>query len=461
MAHEIRSTDRMIYTGETPWHDREEAFTEALSVQDAIDRAGLDWTVRREQLYLADGTTVDRFAVVRNTDNRVLGTVGTDWRPIQNSKAFSVLEPFVAAGQATVETAGSLFDGGRVWMLLKISRPDAVIVPGADDRVSKHVLAAVGHDGTLSFTLGITPIRVVCNNTLSVALGDGLKTHVKIRHTAGGNAAVDALAATINEIDGRIEKAAEVFRALAGVSITSEKQLRAYITSVFPPPKKAPKALDMPAPAVESFSDLLGRPTKIDASVASYTGTAPVLTQPDEEEGRRIFDSIINLFENGRGNRTPGVRGTAWAAYNAVTEYNSWERGRSVDSRLNNVWLQQSGPVARALPAAVNRFLSASASGEPWGARPSHPARRAGRSEAKKPRERWTRNEISHNLRRHRSSPGPQGRACRRVHDARFPGLPRGAAALRALPQPHSRRGVRRAEACRGLHGRSVVTDGR
>jgi phage/plasmid-like protein (TIGR03299 family) len=358
----------MAYVGETPWHGLGSALDVApASIAEAIRAAGLDWTVRREQLRMADGRLVDRFAVVRDSDNRVLGTVGSDWRPIQNAHAFSVIEPFLTHGQATVETAGSLFQGGRVWMLLRIARPDAVIVPQADDRVAKYILAAVGHDGTLSFTLGITPIRVVCNNTLSASLGAGLRTHVKVRHTAGGVDAVTALADTIDRVDAQIEKAAEVFRALAGINITSAAQLRAYVDAVFPAVKRAPKALAA-APTGDTFADLLGRPVILGQSATTFEGAAPMLAEQatvasvdasEDEDVRRIFGKIENLFEHGRGNRAAGVRHTAWSAYNAVTEYNTWERGQTSDNRLNNVWLSQSGSVARALPAAVNAFLSA------------------------------------------------------------------------------------------------------
>lgn len=362
MAHEIRATDRMIYMGEKPWHDEGHAFDcLGATVAEAFAKANLGWTVRREQLMLADGRLVDRWAVIRNSDGRVLGTVGGDWRAIQHTEKFpTVLDPFLAAGQATIETAGSLFDGGRVWVLLKINRADAVIVPQAGDTVAKYVVAAVGYDGTLSFTLGTTAIRVVCNNTLSVALGRGQRSHVRIRHTAGGNAAVDALAETINAIDAQIEEAAKVFRALAGVDIKDAAQLRAYVAAVFPPAAKRPKTLAVEAtPEPETFSDLLARPAQLGAEPVTFAGEAPMLVQPDEEEGRRIFDKILHNFEEGIGNRENGVRNTAWAAYNAVTQYNTWERGRSVDNRVNNVWLSQSGPVARALPAAIDTFLKA------------------------------------------------------------------------------------------------------
>lgn len=360
MSHKVET---MAYVGEKPWHGLGiELATPPATIQEAIKAAGLDWTVNRVQLQLPNGTQVERWAVLRSSDSRVLGTVGTDWRPIQNAKAFEPLQPFVAAKQATIETAGSLFDGARVWMLLKINRPDAVIVPSADDRVSKYILAANGHDGTLAFTLGITPIRVVCNNTLSAALGRGARTHFKIRHTQSGNNAVDALTATINEIDGQIEKAAEVFRALAGKTIKTPAELRAYVDAVFPP---APKKIDAtPAPTVESFADLLAKPAQLAGhTVAKTSGLAAFEVTPEtaEEDARRIFDKIEHLYEHGIGNRPAGVRHTAWAAYNAVTQYLTHERGRSADTRLNNAWIAQSGPNARALPEAVNCFLKAAA----------------------------------------------------------------------------------------------------
>jgi phage/plasmid-like protein (TIGR03299 family) len=359
MAHEV---ENMMYVGEKPWHGLGHYMaTPPATIEEAIRLAGLDWTVSRVQLQLPDGTQVERWAVIRSNDGRVLGTVGADWRPIQNAKAFSPLQGFIDAGHP-IESAGSLFQGERVWMLLKVNRPDAVIVPSADDRVSKYILAANGHDGTLAFTMGITPIRVVCNNTLSAALGRGAKTHFRIRHTQSGNAAVDALTATINEVDGQIEKAAEVFRALAGREIKTAAELRAYVDAVFPPAPKKPDAT--PEPTVNSFADLLGRPAKLDGhTVAKTSGLAAFEVTPEtaEEDARRIFDKIEHLYEFGIGNRPAGVRHTAWAAYNAVTQYLTHERGRSPDTRLNNAWIAQSGPNARALPAAVDCFLKAAA----------------------------------------------------------------------------------------------------
>ena len=351
MSHEIETA---LTVGEKPWHELGILLdVPPETIAEAIRLAGLDWQIHTEQCFLADGTPVDRKAVVRQTDRAVLGTVGTDWTAIQNAEAFRPFDPFLQAKAATIEAAGSLKGGRRVWMLAKLSRPDSVIVPQADDRVAKYLLVAVGHDGTLAFRVGFTPTRVVCWNTLSVALQEGEGTHVRIRHSRGAHNAIDALTAKVQEIDARFETVAEVFRALAGKRISNAAQLRAYVDAVFPPPKK-PAVVEAAPDGATLLGSLLARP---------HVSETPSPFSPEggnmvEETKSRVYEEIARLFEFGKGNNLPGVAGTAWAAYNAVTEYNTWERGRNADNRMDNVWLQQQGPVARALPAAVSSFLA-------------------------------------------------------------------------------------------------------
>jgi len=345
----------MIYVGDIPWHELGIALeTAPASVAEAITAADLGWTVEKQPLFLADGTQVDRWAVRRLSDNRVLGTVGPDYTCIQNADAFSPLDPFLKAGVATIETAGSLKGGSRVWMLAKVNRADMQIAEG--DTVAKYLLATTGHDGMSSFRLAITPIRVVCMNTLSAAI-NGKSDTIRFSHFKDATAAIKDLDATIERIDGRFEESAKLFRALAGVKVRSQADLRKYIDLVFPMAKK-PESLDTPAPIVNGadiLSGLLAKP---------HVSGQPSTFSPEggsvlEEDKRRIHEDIIRLFEIGRGNTNPAIAGTAWAAYNAVTEYNTHERGRDADTRLGNLWFTQAGPVAKALPAAVSTFLSA------------------------------------------------------------------------------------------------------
>ena len=270
------------------------------------------------------------------------------WEPVQNIEAFRPFDPFVASGLATIETAGSLRGGRRVWMLAKVNRPDSVIVSQADDRVAKYLLVAIGHDGTMAFRLGYTPTRVVCMNTLSVAVNEGENTHVRIPHFSGVKKAIEAVTRTIEEVDARFEKTAEVFRALAAVKVKSSADLRQYVESVYRIAKAPEAQQDV------SLADLLAKPRAAFGVASAFSPEVGCVT---EETKSRVFDEIARLFEFGKGNGAPGVAGTAWAAYNAVTEYNTWGRGKNQDTRMDNVWMEKAGSVRRALPAAVAQFL--------------------------------------------------------------------------------------------------------
>jgi hypothetical protein len=282
--------------------------------------------------------------------------------PIQPDEAFAPCQPFLDAHVATIETAGALDEGRRVWMLLKLDKPDSIIVPQADDRVQKYLLAAVGHDGTLAFRLGMTAIRVVCQNTLSASIKTGQSDHVRITHrTRNAAQAIEAVTATIQAVDARFEEAAKVFRALASIKITSAKQLQAYITAVFNLKTKE-NAIETTATEsrkAESFADLLSGSAQLSGHTAVHAAKYGDVEKMAEESKSRVLDEVSHLFERGRGQDQAGIRGTAWAAYNAVTEYYTWQRGRNQDARLNNAWLNKTGPVANALPMAVDHFLQA------------------------------------------------------------------------------------------------------
>lgn len=334
MAHEVES---MIYVGETPWHGLGKKLDAPPTIGDAIDQAGLNWKVNTVQLQLPDGRKVDRFATVRDSDNTILGTVGPGYHPVQNTDAFQFFQPFLDQKVATVETAGSLRKGARVWMLAKIDRADAVIVPKADDRVSKFLLVANGHDGALALHVGITPIRVVCQNTLSAAVAGRHTSTIKIRHTSGAQEALKFVQETIDRVDHDFEKAAELFRALANVKVT-EKMLRDFVDRVFRRQRLKMKA------AAE-----IARQTIEVVDVADET--------PTKERESKVYESIAQLFEKGKGNDVKGVRGTGWAAYNAATEYLTWQRGDDQDTRLTNLWFGGNGD--RALASAADVFLQA------------------------------------------------------------------------------------------------------
>lgn len=346
MAHALETVNgktNMFYVGATPWHGLGTKLDAPPTVEAAMAAAGLDWKVNLVQLQTPDGVPVDRFACVRSSDSKVLGTVGGGYRPLQNDEAFQFFQPFLDAKVANLETAGSLKGGSRVWALAKIDRPDSVIVAKADDRVSKYLLLANGHDGSLAVRVGLTPIRVVCQNTLSAAIAGGSAT-IKIRHTTRVKDIVDEVQHTIERVDNDFEKAAEVFRALAKVRIKSAGQVKAYVDAVFP--SRAVKAEAIETDGAEDFASLLSRPAKLSHNKA-------------DTDKSSMFEAVERILETGgrHGDLSmPGIKGTAWAAYNAVTEFLTWERGRNDDNRLNANWFM-GGPAERALPSAIDEFL--------------------------------------------------------------------------------------------------------
>lgn len=352
MSHEI---ENMMYVGARPWHTLGRAFTTPPQTVDAaLELAGLNWDAHLDQLSTTDGRKVPRFAVIRSTDEAILGNVGDDYNIVQNRDAFRPLEALLAAKLATVETAGSLRGGSRVWMLLKLNKPDSVIVSASDDRVSKYILVAQGHDGSLSWYFGETAIRVVCANTLHLSItGDGHRM-LRLRHTANIDEAIKAATHVIETADQRFEKAAEMFRYMATIKIT-EQQLIDFVNAVFPQPKKKdltgiPTVTEPTVDGASELSVLLSRPM---ASNREGTFSADNGTMT-EETHRRIYCEIRDLFDGGgKGSDLEGSRGTAWGALNAVTDYTSHHRGRNDENRANNLWFGQIGNQTAAAARAI------------------------------------------------------------------------------------------------------------
>lgn len=125
---------------------------------------------------------VDRYAVCRKVDDSVLGIVGPDYTPLQNNEAFAWFHPFLDAGGVTIETAGSLKGGTIVWVLARIEAGELHV--SEKDKIAHYVLLSNSHDGSLSVRVGFTPpVRVVCNNTLSLARESEASKLLRVKHT--------------------------------------------------------------------------------------------------------------------------------------------------------------------------------------------------------------------------------------------------------------------------------------
>lgn len=307
MAHLVGS---MMYVGKTPWHGLGKEIPEGkkLGIDEALIGAGLDWDVDLRRLYTEDGYTLlsihERCAVCRQEDNAVLGIVGPEYTPLQNKEAFAWFQPFLDTADVTLETAGSLKGGRWVWVLAKIQR--ASLMVGAGDEVAHYVLLSNSHDGSLAVRVGFTPIRVVCNNTLCLAHESEASRLLRVRHTARLLKNLDEIREIIDIAHEEFCATIEQYRALMKKEI-NQKDLAKYVKLVFELP---------------------------------------------ETGGRNLIPIIADLLDHGRGSDMAGR--TCWGAYNAVTEYLNYFRGKNQDNTLSSLWYGDSSQVnKRGLEAAM------------------------------------------------------------------------------------------------------------
>jgi len=315
MAHEV---EQMMYVGQTPWHSLGQRFLEPPTLDDAIVAAGLNWKVTTEPLFANNGDKAPALLTRRSSDLSILGVVGPAYKPLQNDEAFSFFKPFLDANEATIECAGSLRQGKRVFVLCKLKR-DALVIKG-NDIVEKYVLLSNSHDGTLAVRVGFTPIRVVCANTLAMAHDSNASKLIRVKHSGNVVSNLEKIRETMNLADQEFETTAEQYRLLASREINTS-DLEKYIKIVFATKKQ--------------MSDAEGNVEELNS-------------------GDRIKGKIINLFENGRGQNLPETRRTFWSAYQAVSEYVQYERGEDSQARLDNTWFGQGMQInKKALETAV------------------------------------------------------------------------------------------------------------
>ena len=161
------NVETMFYVREKPWHGLGTEVQEALSSSTALICAGLDWEVTQADVYTEGGSLIPGYkANTRSTDNTILGIVSDRYKVVQNSDAFQFTDDLLGSG-VTYETAGSLQGGRKAWLLARI--PHRYIIAG--DEITPYLVVMNSHDGSSGIKVAMTPIRVVCQNTLNLALG--------------------------------------------------------------------------------------------------------------------------------------------------------------------------------------------------------------------------------------------------------------------------------------------------
>lgn len=225
MAAEVET---MFYVRETPWHGLGKRVSEAPSSKDALILAGLNWKVKQEPIYTNKNEEIVGYkANVRNTDRKVLGVVTDRYKVIQNEEAFAFTDALLGEG-VKYETAGSLQDGRKVWLLGRM--PQEYIISG--ERISPYLVFSNTHDGTGAVKVCVTPIRVVCNNTLNLALTTAKRSWTMV-HTGDIKGKLQEAQDTLFKAQDYMDKLGVAFDELRMKKL-SDKQVMEYIQILLP-----------------------------------------------------------------------------------------------------------------------------------------------------------------------------------------------------------------------------------
>jgi len=327
MAHELHTENgkySMFYCGAEPWHGLGQKLRGPATAQEAIKAAQLGWKVIKRPVFAAgDGVLCpvpDKFAVMRadrldQPDCPIFGVVGREYTPLQNHEAFQFFDEIVGRKEAIYHTAGYLGDGSRIWILAKL--PDCIKVKR--DVAEKYLLLSNSHDGSSTVHVKFTPIRVVCQNTLTMALSRG--ETVRVPHTPDVRERLRQAQDLLGIIRREFAVIEENFTAMADVALDGRK-LDEYLCLVFPDPAESAARGDGLIPASEDI-------------LCARRRDAQRRMEANRAWGR-------HFFEHGEGNQQEGIRGTLWAAYNGVAELiDHRASGLNAERRLRSAWFGQ------------------------------------------------------------------------------------------------------------------------
>ena len=300
MAHELEMVGdvaQMAYVGAVPWHGLGTKVPADLTSDQMLKAAGLDWDVKKVKAYAVDQDNNDevydigRSALIRSSDGKLLDVVSEDWNPVQNRTAFDFFDEYVRAGDMEMHTAGSLKQGQIVWGLAKIKQSFELF---KGDQIDSYMLFSNFHKYGFSTDVRFTPIRVVCNNTLTLSLNSKVERMVKISHRKvfdPGN---------VKEMLG-----------IATDKLMKYKEMATFLGS------KQAKGEDV----VEYFKRIF-----------PVSGSNEKKTKEMSKNAKNAM-SILHS--------QPGANfaeGTWWQPFNAVTYLTDHLAGRSADTRLTSAW---------------------------------------------------------------------------------------------------------------------------
>lgn len=283
------NVETMFSAVETPWHRLGTVTDDVLTAQDALVTAGLDWTVKLEPIYFQSveesiKNIANKFAVVRQTDESCYGVVGNRYTPVQNLDAFNFMDTLVDSGDAKYETAGSLNGGATIFIQMRLN----TILPIDNDEVLPYMLLTNSHDGSGALKVLMTPVRVVCSNTLRWALSKPTKNAISLRHTKSITGKIDEARNILGLTELFYDSFSQEVNKLIDTEVTNTV-FTELIDKVFPMPE-------------------LNEDDK--TSVRQYNNTLSIR--------EKIVDNYVDEKKNGNNN--------AWGLLNAYNSYELWQK---------------------------------------------------------------------------------------------------------------------------------------
>jgi len=297
MAHDLESDKSFASFRQPAWHGLGTVFEEEVSTTQMLELAHLnDWNVRLEEVALPDGFSSDRGYnyVVRtnpfdNDQTDVLGVVGERYRILQNEELFDFGDALLDGG-GRWETAGSIKGGRQVFGSLALERETVLDPNGVSDKVNSYLLVNTSHDGSIAIQASVTPVRVVCANTLNLALGSGVgrnrstKQSYKIRHTQTAQGKIQAAREALGLANAYMDEFDKMAQDMIEREITNDK-FQDILKSAYPMPEEDKKG------ALKKWQNKL--------------------------------QDIEDIYQ---GQTNHMIAGTAWGALNAMTERIDWFR---------------------------------------------------------------------------------------------------------------------------------------
>ena len=297
MAHKLESDKSFASYRQPAWHGLGTVFEEEVSTSEMLELANLqDWNVRLEEIYTPANYSSDRkynYVARTNpfnsTQTDILGVVGERYRILQNEELFDFGDALLDGG-GRWETAGSIKGGRQVFGSLALERETVLDPTGVEDKINSYLLVNTSHDGSIAIQASVTPVRVVCANTLNLALGSGVgrnrttKQSYKIRHTQTAQGKIQAAREALGLANAYMDEFDLMAKAMIEQTITQDRFMDMVLTA-YPRPE----------------ADKKGAVSKWDTKV-----------------------QLIEDIYTGEFNHT--IAGTAWGALNAMTERLDWHR---------------------------------------------------------------------------------------------------------------------------------------